>query len=311
MTYGQSLTPWFHEPWQLPRMTEGLDPQKAASAVGAPLPSSGEFAVNGGVPPMSAAPPSSPEASGQVGPLPDYMAGINQAFADNQALAQQQPQKRKFDVGKFLLSWAGHLGDNLTGNPVYSKQLLQRAEQENLERWYERKRQDEMADWQKKQRLPRPEQVGGTIGIFDPSTLSYNPVWQEPQPFEAYARSLGYQPGTNEYHEAIREYRAGTWNPAGVEGRLTVQAPRLEQSNTNNIRSTGTSRENNIRSNATTRRGQDITDARVRGSAGYQGRGRPGRGDLIGPIYQRGNKRVQYSKSAGGYVDLATGQKVN
>jgi len=34
-------------------------------------------------------------------------------------------------------------------------------------------------------------------------------------------------------------------------------------------------------------------------------------GDLIGQVYQRGGKRIQYSKKAGGYVDLATGQRVN
>jgi len=33
-------------------------------------------------------------------------------------------------------------------------------------------------------------------------------------------------------------------------------------------------------------------------------------GDLIGQVYQRGGKRIQYSKKAGGYVDLATGEPV-
>lgn len=36
-----------------------------------------------------------------------------------------------------------------------------------------------------------------------------------------------------------------------------------------------------------------------------------GRSDLIGAVYTRGNQRIQYSKKAGGYVDLATGKKVD
>lgn len=45
---------------------------------------------------------------------------------------------------------------------------------------------------------------------------------------------------------------------------------------------------------------------------GGKGRGgRSGGNDRIGPVYTRGNQRVQYSKSAGGYVDLSTGQRVD
>jgi hypothetical protein len=75
---------------------------------------------------------------------------------------------------------------------------------------------------------PKVEQVGNTLGMFDPGSMSYNPIYQAPQPFEAYASSLGLVPGTDEYHQAIKDYRAGTWNDQGVEGRLTVQQPRLD-----------------------------------------------------------------------------------
>lgn len=57
------------------------------------------------------------------------------------------------------------------------------------------------------------------------------------------------------------------------------------------------------------RRGQDMTDKRARDGAGGR-KGKGGGGDLIGTVYQRGGKRIQYSKSKGGYVDLATGQVV-
>lgn len=58
-----------------------------------------------------------------------------------------------------------------------------------------------------------------------------------------------------------------------------------------------------------TRRGQDVTDKRLRETGGRKGGGAK-RGDLIGPVYQKGGKRIQYSKSKGGYVDLATGERV-
>ncbi|MFP5328863.1 MAG: hypothetical protein ACLGHC_01830 [Alphaproteobacteria bacterium] len=88
-----------------------------------------------------------------------------------------------------------------------------------------------------------------------------------------------------------------------IESQIEVREGRLDEYERHNR-----AMESNVR------RGQDITDKRVRGSVGYQGRGRNAgvkRGDLIGPVYQRGSKRVQYSKSKGGYVDLATGERVN
>lgn len=46
--------------------------------------------------------------------------------------------------------------------------------------------------------------------------------------------------------------------------------------------------------------------------AGKKGGGKKqGRSDLIGPVYSKGGKRIQYSKGAGGYVDVATGERVN
>lgn len=62
--------------------------------------------------------------------------------------------------------------------------------------------------------------------------------------------------------------------------------------------------------------GQPLTQAERQTLSEYRaGRGRgggpsSGSKDLIGQVYVRGGKRVQYSKKAGAYVDLATGQRV-
>lgn len=325
-----SLMPWLHDPWQLPRepwqqlpgviSEDGAVPGMTAESMGAPLPSSGEFAIGSDAPQSATPPPSAPmppqenvlvDGLPASQPLPDYMAGIDRALADNQAIAAQRHwDKPKFNFGNFLMNWAGFLGDELTKNPAFANSLkdksqMQRLEKEMLLRW-----QLEQEAERRKRLSPRPEQVGSTLGVFDPSSLRFQEVFRDPSEPERYAIAQGLKPGTDEFIAAMREYRAGTWGPQGVQGRLTVQQPRLEQSNTNNIRSTSTSRENNIRSNQTTRRGQNMTDSRVRRGQDLRGTGLK-RGDLIGPVYQRGSKRVQYSKSKGGYVDLATGQRVD
>lgn len=60
-------------------------------------------------------------------------------------------------------------------------------------------------------------------------------------------------------------------------------------------------------------RGESLTPAERQTLQEYRaGKGGKSRGgaDLIGQVYQKGGRRIQYSKKAGGYVDLATGQPV-
>jgi hypothetical protein len=77
--------------------------------------------------------------------LPDG-SGIAEALARNAQLGAEK--KPKFDIGQFLLAWAGHLGDNLTGSPVYASTLKDKAAAEADARsaeaqkawWYEQQR---------------------------------------------------------------------------------------------------------------------------------------------------------------------------
>lgn len=158
----------------------------------------------------------------------------------------------------------------------------------------QRQMAEDKRNFEYKRRLamqPSMEHVGNTLGMFDPSAMSYNPIYtapDAPQPFEAYASSLGLTPGTPEYYDAIKEYRAGTWNNEGVAGRLTVQQPRLDQSNTNNLRTTGTSRDNNIRSNATSRANNHYSvDHRGTGGHGPLGSKPPTPTTVIGGIMDK------------------------
>jgi hypothetical protein len=80
------------------------------------------------------------------GGIAGMSSGLDAALMQNQQMAQQKPKKKGF--GEFLRVFAGTLGDSLTGNPVYSQQQQQMAELQAQEEWYERKRQDELADYE-------------------------------------------------------------------------------------------------------------------------------------------------------------------
>ena len=188
--------------------------------------------------------------------------------------------------GKIAAAVLGIAGDAIVGahggQPVFGPMMARRrlAKQEHeydlekFNRELELKRQDALR--------PRPEQVGNTIGMFDPGGLSFNPIFTAPSPPEQYASALGHKPGTPEFAQAVQDYRLGTYSDPAMQNRLTLEDVRyqnrdalqdqrlgvtrrgqdlthrdrqdtIRQSDTNNRRSTSTSRENNIRSTDTSR----------------------------------------------------------
>lgn len=111
---------------------------------------------------------------------------------------------------------------------------------------------------------------------------------------EQYADSLGHRRGTRDWGRAVRDFALKSYGPSAVSAKNLLQARSLDQSDTNNRRSTSASRANSIRSNETRR-----------GGYSYQhGSGRGGSADLIGPVYAKDGKRIQYSKSRGQYVPV-------
>lgn len=85
--------------------------------------------------------------------VPDYMGGINDAFAQNAALGQQQAAQPKKGFGEFLRAFAGIYGDTLTGNPVYSQHMKAQQDQMAQMQEYERQRQDAIADYERKKQI--------------------------------------------------------------------------------------------------------------------------------------------------------------
>lgn len=182
------------------------------------------------------------------------------------------------------------------------------------------------AEQEAQRKLYEPRTVGSNLIQLQPDG-TYAALYNAPEPFEDYASSLGYQPGTDDYAEAVRNYRLGSWSDDAVEAKqgLTgyrydrmghlqdrrydrmgeLQGDRLEvtrrgQDIASRDRRRGqdvTSRGQNIRS-GDTRRGQDMTDARTRASATFRGRG------------GRGTPRGAATGSSARAVNPQTGQAI-
>lgn len=201
--------------------------------------------------------------------------------------AAPRPSRGRLIAGILADAFAGATGRPPMVAQMWEQQRAQ-ADQRAYEdaRWHrdrQAKREDDMR--------PRVEQVGDSLGTYDPASQTFEPIYTRPQPFETYARAQGFQPGTPEYAQAVEDYRLGGWSDPAVENRTGLEdvrsrsrnaleilrganrqrdtETRMETSRENNIRSTGTSRDNSVRSNetrrtnagqrdATTRRGQDL-----------------------------------------------------
>lgn len=94
-------------------------------------------------------PATPPPFGSSIPQIPDYMSGINASLARNEQVGAEK--SKKFDFGKFLGMWAGHLGDSLTGNPVYANSRQQREAAEAEERSRRQREEAEKAWWYEQQ----------------------------------------------------------------------------------------------------------------------------------------------------------------
>lgn len=256
-------------------------------------------------------------------PLPQIQPIATQAILGN--LAPEKKRETGLFKGNDLAAVAGILSDALMAygglQPQFAPRIARQEEQE-AERNFALEKLNAELEAKRQERLhPQLEQVGNTLGMFDPGAASFNPIFTAPQPWELYAKALGHEPGTDGYRQAIEDYRAGTWGDEGVAGRLAVQAPRLAVSRENNIRSTSTSRDNNIRSTGTSRdnsirstsqsnRNSQRAAETARGAHSYRfGGSRGGRRGGDGPVAVGSNGQRLVVRN-GRWVDEATGRPV-
>jgi hypothetical protein len=251
------------------------------------------------------------------------MASINAALARNAQLGQERSAHRKKVMGDIGNAVAAGLNGYLAalGNPAGIEGLREMHER----RLQQQKDAADLALQQRKLMQPRIEQVGNSLGYLDPSAGTFDPIYRDPQAFEAYASSLGFQPGSPEYIKAIQDYRLGSYSDPAIANRAELEGVRfgyrdtlqdhrfdrsdqqlerrLEQSDTNNRRtthqsdinnqrSTGVSSGNNIRSTSQSDTNSRRSAETARGAYSYtHGRGhRASGGDeavAVGPDGKR------------------------
>lgn len=243
-------------------------------------------------------PPQMPPAAAPVGHEPSSprfepvdvrsqpMAAKPTSLGDLASLPNAQVPKGNKTV-KTLGDIAGILGDAFMAygglRPEFAPALAQQQQDERRNDFDRERLNLELEAKREAALAPRMEQVGNTIGLLDPRAQSFTPTYTAPAAPEQYAAALGYEPGTPDYHQAVRDYRLGAWSDPAVEAKTGLLDHRFDrsdaqlgqrlattqrgqdlmhgdrqaaigQSNTNNLRSTNTSRENNIRSTDTSRR---------------------------------------------------------
>lgn len=278
--------------------------------------------------------PQQPRLGGPMGNSPggigvhDYAGDIQGALADNALMPKPKGHKGLFP-GKDWKTIAGLIADMVAGatggTPQFGPMMMRRREAaDDHNRSLDMLRARAEIERQERMR-PRVEQVGNVLGVLnpDPNAFSFNAMYHAPGSAEQYAQARGFQPGTQEYSDAVQEYRLGSWSDPALEAKTelegvrygyrdALQDERLETSRRNTDARIGATKRGQNMTDHRVRRGQDLTDERVRGSAGYQGKGgKGGKGsspaansDLVGPVYTRGKVRIQFSKSQNKYVPV-------
>lgn len=191
--------------------------------------------------------------------------------------------------------WLGIIADAFAGaagkEGPYAAMMQQRHQEQAVadreEAQWTRRRSAELED--RTADANKPQYFAGNEDrvVFDPTTNSTRTVYDAPTDAQTYAGTLGYQPGSPDYTNAVQDYTLRSNGPTAVGGRIglegvrygyrdALQADRLTASRENTNTRVRAAELNNLRAIKARQRGQDMTDSRTRGSASYQGRG--GRG---------------------------------
>lgn len=131
------------------------------------------------------------------GPMP--VAGVR--------LADTMPKKKGFFAKDG--AWRdvlGTLGDALSGKPIYLNAKLQRQQMEREDALLQQKRAWQLEDRDFEASQPEYFMSGRDRVRYNPRTGQAEVVYDGTEDFEQYARTMGLQPGTEEYFTAVQDY---------------------------------------------------------------------------------------------------------
>ena len=170
-----------------PQLTTLSKDFPAASAMGAPLPSSGFHGRSMGTP-----------------------------FDYDAALASMLPQQKKRSTLEKIASVAvpalmGFAGNQAGANAFLANQQSRRAADEHqrnaslsmIERW---KHDDFARQNGADLRASAPRVIGRSMVQYDPNSGSVGELYDGAEDFETYAATQGLEPGTQEYFDAVQDY---------------------------------------------------------------------------------------------------------
>lgn len=230
---------------------------------------------------VDSAPPVQPQSRlginvGNFSPTPGLFFNGSKAIDDALSANAALPQKHGPDW-KSILAYAVSGAAAGMGNS-YPLQMLNDTMRDKRNQEAERQRfEAEQFAKQQERMSPRFEQVGDTIGMFDPGTYSFSPVYTAPGVSGQYALDRGFQPGTPEYTEAVQEQRLGTWSDPAIDNRRTIEDLRnTYRTNLQNQRLSVTKRGQDLNhqdrqaSVATSRSNAELRADTTRGSYSYQ-----------------------------------------
>lgn len=134
-------------------------------------------------------------------------------------------------------------------NPVYGPaQQRRRSEQTQLNQQHAEWARQEMQrqqdrQWQAEDRdvklkTPQYFMAGHDRVAFDPSTGQSKVVYDAPEDYQAYASSLGLNPGDDGYDKAVQDYVLRSSGPTALSGKINLEGTR--QGNRLQLRSTPT-----------------------------------------------------------------------
>lgn len=132
-----------------------------------------------------------------------------------------QPEQHRRRVGQALEGYLDNpdeaIANFLAIDPAAALQLHRQREQDRLAR--------DRHDWQRQyQSRPQYRTVNGQVVQLDPmGDADPQVVHQAPEDFELYAESLGLEPGTDEYLNAMRDYVLRGSGPTAHQNRSTYE----------------------------------------------------------------------------------------